>query len=421
MKKKIIPLLMACMIGISFIAGCKSKSEKSSSKKNRTAPEEIYEAYESTADASYDMTINRSAGASGGNNYYSDGMSMEYAAETEAGYLEDSSYDMEQIGDGNGVSGEADTTVDASKEMLVFRCTMSIDTLNFEESLASLKGKIEEYHGFIERENQSDGATGNGKYLTDEKDKDYFYTATIRIPSEYYESFVNSTSGIGILRSKNSSVDNVSTRYGTLKNELEIFEAEYDRYMKQYEETEDESVALQIQRELRNLAITISDIKTEMSMLESDVAYSYVSITLHKVTEKEIKQKEKEEKKEEDEGFGTRISNTAKESWDDLVGFFESIVLFFVANWWIITPILIAILVLFFVIRHKIKKFLKKRKQKQEEAAAALPLVIAPTPTEETAVEETIKTDSAEKAPAGAADPEEITEENNVTNEDEKN
>lgn len=421
MKKKIIPLLMACMIGISFIAGCKSKSEKSSSKKNRTAPEEIYEAYESTADARYDMTKNRSAGASGENNYYSDGMSMEYAAETDAGYLEDSSYDMEQIGDGSGVSGEADTTVDVSKEMLVFRCTMSIDTLNFEESLASLKGKIEEYHGFIERENQSDGATGNGKYLTDEKDKDYFYTATIRIPSEYYESFVNSTSGIGILRSKNSSVDNVSTRYGTLKNELEIFEAEYDRYMKQYEETEDESVALQIQRELRNLAITISDIKTEMSMLESDVAYSYVSITLHKVTEKEIKQKEKEEKKEEDEGFGTRISNTAKESWDDLVGFFESIVLFFVANWWIITPILIAILVLFFVIRHKIKKFLKKRKQKQEEAAAALPLVIAPTPTEETAVEETIKTDSAEKAPAGAADPEEITEENNVTNEDEKN
>ena len=64
---------------------------------------------------------------------------------------------------------------------------------------------------------------------------------------------------------------------------------------------------------------------------------------------------------------------------------------------------------------------LKKRKQKQEEAAAALPLVIAPTPTEETAVEDTIKTDSAEKAPAGAADPEEITEENNVKNEDEKN
>lgn len=387
---------MACMIGISFIAGCKSKSEKSSNRTSRTVEEEVYE---SSADGNYGMTKNRSAAASAENYYYDNGLTMDYAAETDAGdYMSDDYYEMEQIGDGNGVSGEADTTVDVSKEMLVYRCTMSIDTLDFEQSLTVLKQKIEEYHGFIERENQSDGSANGGKYITDEKDKDYYYTATIRIPSEYYESFVNATSGIGILRSKNSSVDNVSTRYGTLKNELEIYEAEYDRYMKQYEETEDESIALQIQRELRNLAITISDIKTEMSMLESDVAYSYVSITLHKVTEKEVKQKEKEEKKEEEESFGTRISNTAKESWDDLVGFFESIVLFFVANWWIITPILIAVLVLFFVIRHKIKKFLKKRKAKQEKAAEALPLVIAPTPTEEANVEAASEADSADKA-----------------------
>ncbi len=418
MKKKIIPLLMGCMIGISFVAGCKSKSEKSSDRKSRNAPEELYEYYETTAEGDYGVTKNMNAGGLSENYYYNDGLTIDYAVESDAGnYISDSSYDMEQIGDGNGVSGEADKNVDVSKEMLVFRCTMSIDTLNFEESLASLKGKIEEYHGFIERENQSDGVNGGGKYLTDEKDKDYFYTATIRIPSEYYESFVNATSGIGILRSKNSSVDNVSTRYGTLKNELEIYEAEYDRYMKQYEETEDESVALQIQRELRNLAITISDIKTEMSMIESDVAYSYVSITLHKVTEKEVKQKEKEEKKEEDESFGARISNTAKESWDDLVGFFESIVLFFVANWWIIAPILIAILVLFFVIRHKIKRYLKKRKQKQEEAAVAPPLTPVPTVSKEAEVE----TDPSAKAPVDAAGSEEITEQNNVTIEDKKN
>ena len=413
MKKKIIPLLIACMIGASFIAGCGN----SSASKGRSADRQIEEHNDAIAEVtneidSYmgDSSYNKSAAAA---NYYAGDIDMEYAAETEAAYYEDS-YDVAPDDGtiGSGGSGEADTKVDVSKEMLVFRCTMSIDTLDFEESLSILKTKIQEYHGFIERENQSDGSNGNGKYITDEKDKDYYYTATIRIPSEYYESFVSATSGIGILRSKNSSVDNVSTRYGTLKNELEIYEAEYDRYMKQYESTEDESVALQIQRELRNLAITISDIKTEMSMIESDVAYSYVTITLHKVTEKEVKQKEKEEKKEEDNSFSTRISDTAKESWDDFVGFLESIVLFFVANWWVIAPVLIVLLVLFFVIRHKIKKFLKKRKKKQEEAAAAPPLVYAPTATEElakaeAAVEEVVEevADDSAKAPVESSDP----------------
>lgn len=231
---------------------------------------------------------------------------------------------------------------------------MSIDTLNFEESLTALKTKIAEFHGFIERETQSDGNNGNGRYIIDEEDKDYYYTATIRIPSAYYESFVSATEGIGTLRSKNSSVDNVATRYGTLKNDLEIYEAEYERYMKQYNETKDEAIALEIQRELRNLSITISDIKTQMSMLESDVAYSYVTVTVHKVTEKEIK-KEKEAPKEDDD-FGTRVSKKAKESWNNFLGFLESILMFFISGWWAFLLAAIIFLILFFVIRRKVKK-----------------------------------------------------------------
>ncbi|MBP5492113.1 MAG: DUF4349 domain-containing protein [Clostridiales bacterium] len=268
---------------------------------------------------------------------------------------------------GNG-SQSPDVKADAAKEMLVFRCNIAIDTLNFDESLVALKNKIEEYHGFIERENQTDGSSGNGRYVIDEEDKDYYYTATIRIPSAYYDSFVNATSGIGTLRSKNSSVDNVATRYGTLQNELEIYEAEYDRYMKQYEETEDESIALQIQYELRNLAITISDIKTEMSMLESDVAYSYVSITIHKVSQKEI-EKEQEEVTEKD-SFGTRLSKTAKNSWNDFLGFLQGIVLFFVGGWWVILILGLIAFAIFFGIKRSIKKGRERSEAKRKQLEA---------------------------------------------------
>lgn len=368
MKKKIITIMLALMIGGSFIVACGKKSSDSKKKSTREHNDTVEELGEYDGDEEmYGNTAYETTVAN-----YKNNLSMDYAdVESEA------ADEMYQRADPAAPSDGQDVNVDASKEMLVYRCTMSIDTLNFEESLTALKTKIAEFHGFIERETQSDGNNGNGRYIIDEEDKDYYYTATIRIPSAYYESFVSATEGIGTLRSKNSSVDNVATRYGTLKNDLEIYEAEYERYMKQYNETKDEAIALEIQRELRNLSITISDIKTQMSMLESDVAYSYVTVTVHKVTEKEIK-KEKEAPKEDDD-FGTRVSKKAKESWNNFLGFLESILMFFISGWWAFALALIAFLILFFVIRRKVKKSKaakaasRKALEAQQAAAQAAP------------------------------------------------
>lgn len=343
MKKKIASLLVACVVGAAFFAGCKSSKDSGSRVNNRSA-----EKNEVAAEVSNESVADAAE--------WSDDLDLSY-----------------EMKDGDGVqaanTGNADSVADAKKEMLVFRCTISLDTLNFEESVTALKTKIAEYHGFVERENQSDGNDSNGRYLLDEEDKDYYYTATIRIPSEYYESFVSAASGIGTLRSKNSSVDNVATRYGTLKSDLEIYEAEYDRYLKQYNETEDETIALQIQRELRDLAITISDIKTQMSILESDVAYSYVTITIHKVSEKEIIEKVEEEE-EEDNSFGARLSRTAKGSWNKLLGFLQGIVLFFVASWWVLLLLAIILGLIVFLTKRGIKKSNEKAEARRKELEA---------------------------------------------------
>ncbi len=367
MKKKIITIMLALMIGGSFIVACGKKSSDSKKKSTRAHNDTVEELGEYDGDE--EMNGNIAYETTAANLSGRQKLSMDYGADAEW----EAADEMYQKADPAAPSDEQDVNVDASKEMLVYRCTMSIDTLNFEESLTALKTKIAEFHGFIERETQSDGNNGNGRYIIDEEDKDYYYTATIRIPSAYYESFVSATEGIGTLRSKNSSVDNVATRYGTLKNDLEIYEAEYDRYMKQYNETQDEAIALEIQRELRNLAVTISDIKTQMSMLESDVAYSYVTVTIHKVSEKEIK-KEKEAPKEDDD-FGTRVSKKAKESWNSFLGFLESILMFFISGWWAFLLAAIIFLILFFVIRSKVKKAKAKaqaRRKALEAQQAAL-------------------------------------------------
>ena len=190
MKKKIAAILIACMIGGTFIAGC-AKNETQNRSKSAAAKtaEHNYatEAYEDYGDLEMDY-----AGVEADDYYdsFETTVAMDY---------DDEMYNAPDDGSGQ-TPGAPDTKTDVSKEMLVFRCTMAIDTLEFEQSLAALNANIAEYHGFIERQTQTDGTSSGGRYIIEEEDKDYYYTATIRIPSEYYESFVSATEGIGTLR-----------------------------------------------------------------------------------------------------------------------------------------------------------------------------------------------------------------------------
>ena len=269
------------------------------------------------------------------------------------------------------LDGSPDITADAKKKMLIYRCTMTIDTLDFENAVSNLKNKVSEYHGFIEKEEQTDGAPYAGAYVVNEEDKSYYYNATIRIPSQYYESFVSSTDGLGMLRSKNSTVDNVTTTYGTLAAELEIYEAEYERYLVKFEEAKDDAIALTIEQELRSLAITIADIKTQMSIIEGDVEYSYVTVTIRQVTEYvEITPSPTPTPTPVDDRFSTEFKTTAKKSWNDCLEFFQGIILFLVRSWWILIIWAIIIFgIIFFVKRMIRRKKIRNEKQRLEREA----------------------------------------------------
>ena len=354
MKKKLLAALLSVFVFSSFIVAC-SASDSSDRVRSHSKSNDNYEyAAETAAMAGEEVYYEYEE-------YDAEDMSLDYSNSSASAASGSSSS-----------SASADTKADAKKDMLVYRSTISIDTLEFDDAVTTLKTKVAEYHGFIENENQSDGTDSYGRYVVDEEEKDYRYTATIRIPSEYYDSFVNSTEGLGILRSKNSTVDNVTTVYGTLKSELEIYEAEYDRYLAKYEETTDDAIALEIEREMRNLAITIADIKTRMSVIEGDVAYSYVTITIHKVNEIE-EEPEPEPEPEIDNSFSARLKRTAKSSWESCLGFLQGIVLFLVRIWWVLVIFGIIFIVCVIIVKtsaRKTRRRYEKERLEREKAKA---------------------------------------------------
>ena len=245
-------------------------------------------------------------------------------------------------------------------QMLVYSCDMSIDVMEFDSAVDQFHQLIEKYKGFIESENYSDGGTSTQwKYTEDQKWKS--------LDAEQ----------VGDMRRKNASVQNLTTEYSDLRTTLSIYEAKEQRYLDLLKEIKDEKEAVAIESELTEIQIEIARIKTRMNNIESDVAYSYINLTLNEVreyTETPVEIKT--------DTFGQRLKNTLSATWDGFLEFLEGL-LFFIIR---VFPYAIIIGILVFIIS-KLKKLLGKgkkiRKEKKGTVMPQTPDDIPPVVTEE--------------------------------------
>ncbi|MDE5860323.1 MAG: DUF4349 domain-containing protein [Oscillospiraceae bacterium] len=253
------------------------------------------------------------------------------------------------------------------KEMLVYYCTMEIDTLDFESALNTFKNTLDMYGGFIEQENYSDGGSG-GRWYSESSEKWQSYTATLRVPSKNYEDFCNSAGSLGDLRSRNARVENVSQEYSDLSTTLEIYEAKEERYIALLADITEDEYAVAVEKELTEIQIKIANIRTRMNEIRTDVAYSYVYITLNEV-------KEYSAEPVKTDTFADRLSATLKDAGRGFLSFLEGLLFLIIY----LAPYLVLIGIIVFVIIVIVKKrkankraenTLKEKEENQSEKTA---------------------------------------------------
>lgn len=239
------------------------------------------------------------------------------------------------------------------KEMLVYSCYMTVDTLEFDTSLNSFKNTLETYGGFIETENFSDGGSdARWYYENDQKWKSY--SATVRIPSKNYDAFCNSAGELGDLRSKTSNVENLSQEYSDLSTSLAIYEAKEQRYIALLAEITEDEYAVEVERELTEIQIKIANIKTRMNAISTDVAYSYVYFTLNEV-------KEYVSEPVKTDTFLDRLGYTLSDAGETFLDFLEGLLFLLIYAF----PYLVLIGIVVFVIVIIVKKIKRRGKNKK--------------------------------------------------------
>lgn len=328
----------------------------------------------------HDAQIQKASNGAGSGMQYEDSEDAEDSADTgeqavaaDIGEGEQTASEAEDASAESGTAekqtGKADDTASpeqqaqndgkqVSKEMLVYRGNLSIDTLKFEQSVESFKKLLEQAEGFVETESYSDDGS-EGYYAAEEQDKRNIYTATVRVPSSRYDSIMNEAGSLGDVRSKSSRAENVTQQYATYQSEIKIYEAEYQRYLKLLEKAKEDQYALQIEQNLFDLQVKIADIKAGITNIETDVAYSYIDITLREV-------KKYQEEPEKTDTFLDRLKNTCADSWDTFLYFLENILFVLIYTWYYLAAIAVFAILLFrYVRKHPKQKDVQRMQESQ--------------------------------------------------------
>ena len=241
---------------------------------------------------------------------------------------------------------------------------MTVDVLEFDDAVAKFKESLDSYGGFVESENFNDGGQDDRWYYVDDyMEKWRTYSATVRVPSADYEEFCNNAATLGDLRKKNSSVENLSSEYYDLSTTLEIYEAKEERYIALLATITEDAYAVSVERELTNLQVEIAKIKSRMNEIKTDVAYSFVNITINEV-------KEYTAEPVKTDTFGQRLANTLSETGSGFLIFLEDLLFFIIA----VFPYLILIGIIVFVVIFIIKKTKKRKALKTSAKAEPAPV-----------------------------------------------
>lgn len=322
MRKK-IRFLWAMLIAMMFLTSCGSSG--------------------SLSEVDYDTKSNFAAGSSV-NNYESEDIM----------YDDDAMFSYDGVSESTSEEGNTeDTTIDTGiidTEKLVYSGNISLNTLTFSDTVDQFIIKVKDVGGFIENSN-IDTRTS---YYSDSEKLISDYYATVRVPSSSFNTLYSVTASLGNVTSQSSNVENITQEYSTVQTSLEIYQAKYKRYLELLESAETVEDMIEIERELTNIEVTLADYKTRLSRMDTDVAYSYLNVSIHEV--------ENQSEMESESKFSTRLSETLSDSWDEMLEAIEGMLFFIIMNWWRI--ILLAVFVFIVVLVSK-KNFTSKKKKKQ--------------------------------------------------------
>lgn len=323
MKKTRTVAAAAILAAALCLSGCGGSNNMSSSGSyyepamNSAAKEAGYAAAESAA-GSYDY----------------DAMEMEEARESS----EDASYTAD-----SGTGSSALRAQDGQK--IVYTASLSIQSLEYDQSAASIRRKIREAGGFSEAESEYDKDYNWYRYNASSSNTRSL-SITARIPSDKFEAFLNSLDGDGKIMSKSVNAQNISQVYANKETYKKALEKEQERLLAMMDKAETIEDMIAVESRLSEVERQLNSYKTDLSQMDKDVEFSTVYIDLQEV--------KRYTETVEKTTFREKLGFAFEDAISSFRDFCEGVILFVVRNF--------PFLIIFAIIAALIIRWLAKRR-----------------------------------------------------------
>ena len=304
------------------------------------------------------------SGCGGSNNmsssgsYYEPAMNSEAkeagyaAAESAAGAYEYDSAEMEEAMESSedaaftqdsGADNSALRPQDGQK--IVYTASLSMQSLEYDQSAASIRRKIREAGGFSEAESEYDKDYNWYRYNSSSSSTRSL-SITARIPSDKFEAFLNSLSGDGKIMSKSVNAQNISQVYANKETYKKALEKEQERLLAMMDKAETIEYMITVETRLSEVERQLNSYKTDLSQMDKDVEFSTVYIDLQEV--------KRYTETVEKTTFREKLGFAFEDAISSFRDFCEGVILFVVRNF--------PFLILFAVVVALIVRWLAKRR-----------------------------------------------------------
>lgn len=253
-------------------------------------------------------------------------------------------------------SSEAELTAAATGRKLIKTVNLSMQTLTFDEAIKEIEARTAALGGYI----QSSGVSNNN-YLYNDYRGSYrslrYANYTVRIPSQWLDSFTNAMGNIGTVTNKSMGTEDVTLQYVDTESRAESLKLQRDRLMALLEKADKIEDIIVLEERLSDVIYQLERKESTLKNYDNLVEYSTVYINMEEV--------ERITYEEPVQTFGSRISSGISETFYEISEGFKNFIVWFVTNLpfiviWAVIIVAVVIVIKKLVVREKRKYSMRK-------------------------------------------------------------
>lgn len=242
--------------------------------------------------------------------------------------------------------GENNAGVPRSEAKLIYRGSIEMETIEFDQAVEALKALVERCGAYVESSNlhNYDGSYRSAHY-------------TVRVPVEHYREFYNGAGELCHVLRKDETTEDVTYAYYDTAGRLETQKTKLTRLQELLKQAESMEDIITIESAISETEHQIETLSGELRHYDDLVDYSTVELSLREVYKLSNTEGIAD-------GYGSRLGAAFVTGWKNFVNGLENITVF-LAHYlmWILLAAVVVILV----------RQVRKRMNKNEEAPRKFP------------------------------------------------